>query len=201
MRLDRPMSKRRLPFRGKAWAFSVVAWAVPVSLSGGARAEGPPAASTSVPPKPGDVPAEIAVPKTARMVLRLHAKGVQVYKCGPLAADGTKITWTFTRPEATLTDSTGAAAGVHGAGPSWIAKDGSSVVGQKAAQSASPRADAVPWLLLDVIGHGGAGVLSKVAFIQRVNTVGGKEPTAGCGETTMGTEKRVPYQADYLFFE
>lgn len=42
---------------------------------------------------------------------------------------------------------------------------------------------------------------AKVTSIQRVNTVGGVAPAAGCSSATAGTTARVDYAADYLFFK
>jgi len=49
---------------------------------------------------------------------------------------------------------------------------------RNAAEAPSPDPSAVPWLLLEATGHEGSGVLSKVTFIQRINTSGGKAPAA-----------------------
>jgi hypothetical protein len=59
----------------------------------------------------------------------------------------------------------------------------------------------VPWLLIGATAHTGQGQFSKVTFVQRLNTSGGKAPAAGCDAAAVGAEKRVPYSADYVFFE
>lgn len=53
------------------------------------------------------------------------------------------------------------------------------------------------------VGDGPAGGDKLVAarFIQRVNTVGGKAPAAGCaGTQDIAKRALVPYEADYFFF-
>ena len=64
----------------------------------------------------------------------------------------------------------------------------------------APVADAIPWLLLAVRSVGPEGSFSKVTSIQRVNTVGGVAPKAGCSQATAGTPARINYTADYYFF-
>jgi hypothetical protein len=151
------------------------------------------------------VPAAIAAPAGAKLAHKLHATGFQIYACAsaPSATPGTApaFAWKLARPDAKLADDAGAAAGTHGAGPTWTAKDGSAVVGEKVAQADAPSPDAVPWLLLRAKSSSGAGIFAHVTFVQRVSTKGGKAPATGCDAKAAGHETRVPYTADYLFFE
>ncbi len=64
----------------------------------------------------------------------------------------------------------------------------------------APRSDAIPWLLLTSKSDGPAGSFSKVTSVQRVNTVGGIAPAAGCSQSNAGTVGRISYTADYYFF-
>src|SRR5258708_4238960 len=84
------------------------------------------------------------------------------------AGGAAPFAWTLKRPDATLTDKDGRDVGSHGAGPTWTSKDGSAVVGKKMAQSDSPDAAAIPWLLLRAESTTGAGVFTSVTFVQRV---------------------------------
>jgi len=168
---------------------------VGVVLLAGGVAGGAPAAAD--PPSPPKVPAALAVPAGAKLVVRFHATGAQVYAC---TNAGGQTSWVLARPDATLTDASGAAAGTHGAGPSWKSKDGSAVVGKKLAQAPAPEAGAVPWLLLGATSTSGAGQLTGVTFVQRVATKGGVAPATGCDVTHVGAEVRSNYSADYYFF-
>jgi len=143
------------------------------------------------------VPAELQVPANEQLVVRVHAKGDQIYSC---KTDGAQAGWTLKAPDAQLFDKDGKAFGKHFAGPSWEANDGSRVAGKAAANVASPDADSIPWLLVKVVSHAGDGVLARVTSIQRINTEGGKAPASGCDAGHAGQEVRVPYSADYLFF-
>jgi hypothetical protein len=56
----------------------------------------------------------------------------------------------------------------------------------------------IQWLSLSGVGSG-HGLFARVTFIQRLNTAGGLAPaTAGAA---IGQEARVPYTADYLFYD
>jgi len=144
-----------------------------------------------------DVPPQLKPPSNEQLLLQVHAKGDQVYTC---KNDAAQFTWTLKAPDAQLFDKNGKTFGKHFAGPSWEANDGSRVTGKAVANSPSPDADSIPWLLLTVISHEGSGVLSRVTSIQRLNTKGGKAPASGCDASHAGQELRVPYCADYRFY-
>ena len=143
------------------------------------------------------VPQQLQPPASEQLLLQVHAKGEQIYTC---KEDVTQYTWTLKAPDAQLFDKDGKPFGKHFAGPSWEANDGSRVKGQAVANAPSPDADSIPWLLVNIVSHEGAGVLSRATSIQRLNTTGGKAPATGCDASHAGQEVRVPYSADYLFY-
>ena len=157
---------------------------------GGCAALLPPAAE----PVPGPL---VPVGETPR--LQLAAKGVQIYECRRV--DGTQAAWLFIAPEAKLFDERGQLAGRHGAGPSWQAEDGSRIVGTVVAKIVPQDDDAVPWLLLHTRTTGGGGRFAGVTSVQRIHTAGGTTPARRCDEKSLGRVERVPYTADYVFFE
>ena len=143
------------------------------------------------------VPDQIQPPAGEQLLLQVHAKGDQVYIC----QEGvTQFAWALKAPDAQLFDKDGKVFGKHFAGPSWEANDGSRVKGKAVANVASPDADSIPWLLVNIVGHEGSGVLSRATSIQRINTKGGKAPASGCDAGHVGQELRVAYSADYLFY-
>jgi hypothetical protein len=143
------------------------------------------------------IPQQLQVPDTEQVLLRVHAKGDQIYTC---KGDATQFAWTLKAPDAQLFDKDGKPFGKHFAGPSWEAADGSRVTGKAVANVPSPDPDSIPWLLVTIVGHSGSdGVLSRATTIQRLNTKGGKAPAAGCDAAHAGQELRVPYSADYVF--
>src|SRR5271155_4435822 len=143
------------------------------------------------------VPQQLQPPAGEGLLLRVHAKGDQIYTC---KADAAQFTWVLKAPDAQLFDKDGKPFGKHFAGPSWEANDGSKIVGKAAANAPSPDANSIPWLLVTVVSRSGEGSLARVTSIQRLNTKGGKAPASGCDEAHTAQEIRVPYSADYLFF-
>ena len=143
------------------------------------------------------IPQQLHPPANEQLLLQVHAKGDQVYTCMSVPA---QFTWTLKAPDAQLFDKDGKPFGKHFAGPSWEATDGSRVTGKAVANTPSPDADSIPWLLVSIVGHDGSGVLSRATTIQRINTKGGKAPASGCDAAHAGQEVRVPYSADYLFY-
>jgi Protein of unknown function (DUF3455) len=125
-------------------------------------------------------------------ILEAHAAGDQIYVC-----DGSR--WIFSRPDAKLFDERGKQIGSHFAGPTWELSDGSRVTG-KAIANATPDSQSIPWLLLEVKGHEGNGLLSRATSIQRIETNGGTAPAGGCDITRKGQETRAHYTAIYRFY-
>jgi hypothetical protein len=142
-----------------------------------------------------DIPTELAPPQERSMVGKYTAKGVQIYVC---SVAGVANEWKFKAPEAKLIDAQGRPFAKHYAGPTWEARDGSKIVGKVLASEPAPKEGTIPWLLLST-DSSGSGVLAGVRFAQRVNTSGGTGPTGAC--PTAGTERRVEYMADYIFYK
>lgn len=143
------------------------------------------------------IPAALAVPAGNRLALSLFARGTQNYACRQ-AADGS-FAWTFVEPVAELFGPSGHVAGHHYAGPTWEAKDGSTVVGARVA-GATVDPTAIPWLLLQATANTGHGRFAKVTYIQRLDTVGGLAPATGCDAEHAAATVEVDYTAKYAFF-
>jgi Protein of unknown function (DUF3455) len=144
------------------------------------------------------VPDELAAPKGHRLAFSLTATGDQIYVCqaGPA---GQPPAWTLKAPDADLFRF-GRLFGTHYAGPTWEARDGSTVVAARLA-SASVDAAAIPWLLLEATQHTGDGFMSEVTYIQRLDTVGGLAKASGCDADHVGETSSIEYSARYAFFE
>ncbi|BAY45140.1 hypothetical protein SAMD00079811_27420 [Scytonema sp. HK-05] len=149
---------------------------------------------------PPQVPNNLKVPPNQVLLLGERATGVQIYECKAKSGNANQFEWTFVAPEAKLLGEQDNNNIKHYAGPTWEANDGSKVVGQVKASFDSPSPNAIPWLLLQAKSHEGNGILSKVTYIQRVDTVGGKPPVQGCDRKSVGTQKRVNYTSDYFFY-
>ena len=125
------------------------------------------------------VPKEIAVPPGHKLLFKVEAKGVQIYKA--VAGKAGLPEWILEAPLADLFDNKGGKAGHHyDSPPAWEAADGSKVIKSGDAKSAPaphPKKD-IPWLLVKVkTDQGKAGMFSSVVYIQRLQTEGGIAPS------------------------
>ncbi|WP_051300303.1 DUF3455 domain-containing protein [Methylobacter luteus] len=143
------------------------------------------------------IPEQIRVPAGNKSVLSVHAKGDQIYQC---SVDNNKYAWKIQAPDARLYDAQGRIVGNHYAGPVWEYKEGSRIVGRIVNKIDIAPKSSISWLLVEVIGHKGNGLFSDVKYINRNNTHGGLPPLSGCDANHLGSEKRVPYTADYIFY-
>ena len=133
-------------------------------------------------------------------VLLAHGQGVQRYVCKEKEQAKGSYEWTLKEPVAKLSDAAGREIGSHSAGPSWQLGDGSKAVKKKLIATVPALAfDAVPWLLLE-IESSGKGALAGTQYVQRMDTVGGAAPAAGCDAAHVGATQDVDYRATYLFY-
>jgi len=202
---------RALPI---AYATAVaVASAVSLSLSAHAN-------PITVPP----VPTDLAVPAGNHAFLLGHGKGTQNYVCLP---SGSGFAWTLFTPEATLFKDDGdkqitthffspnpdelntdaRVVSEHTIRATWQhSMDGSSVWAKVAPKgSVVVDSSAIAWLKLEVVGTrpgaDGGDALTSTTFIQRLNTVGGREPSSGCAQLAdVGSKAFIDYEADYFFY-
>jgi hypothetical protein len=131
----------------------------------------------------------------AKAYLSLEASGVQIYRCDQ-GADHTPH-WQLIQPSAKLTNAQGVSV-QHGAGPSWVAEDGSRVTGKVLVSR--PSTGNIDWLQLVAHNDGPPGLLSQTTYIERVNTKGGAANPAMCNATNVGQTVKVPYTATYVFY-
>jgi hypothetical protein len=153
----------------------------------------PPRGATATPVHP--VPQDIAVPAGNVLAGVGNAEGFQIYTCGAAG-------WTLQQPMAVLNESGHKAFALHYGGPTWMALDGSAVVGTRAGIAPAPTPGNIPWLLLSAAPADGSadGILSGTTFIQRLNTAGGTAPASGCDADHLGASAPVFYTADYYFY-
>lgn len=137
-----------------------------------------------------EVPHDIAVPAGNKVHFHALGVGVQIYTWNGSS-------WGAAVPEATLFHAEGVVA-IHFAGPTWESNSGSRVVGALPPVSVTVDTNAIPWLRLKAATAEGPGIFADTTYIQRVNTVGGKAPSAD--GTVVGQVARVPYAADYFFY-
>jgi hypothetical protein len=162
------------------------------------------------PRPPTDVPPALQAPAGQKLTRMLHAIGVQVYQCKASAKDPSRYTWVYQEPKADLSDRSGKDIGLHYAGPTWEAYDGSKVVADVVARADAPGAAApsaaasapngIQWLLLRAKSNSGKGIFAKVQSIQRLHTIGGLAPQDPCDAGHADQRRRVAYSADYYFY-
>lgn len=171
-------------FRPVAWTALVV---LALTAANRLRAED----NAREPNLPSPMCDSLQVPDGSEVAFHAYAIGVQIYHW-----DGTS--WVFIAPAAMLFADAGyhGQVGIHYAGPTWESNSGSKVVGTRLA-ACTPDPNSIPWLKLSGAASG-PGVLDGVTFVQRINTVGGKAPSAP--GTTVGQEAEVPYTAEYVFY-
>jgi len=146
------------------------------------------------------VPANL-VPAGERPIDRIASSGAVTYECRAKAGDASAASWFYSAAEADLLDTAGLRIGRHTFPPPvWELNDGSKIAGEIKARADAPIPGAAPWLLVATRSTGGEGRLAKATSLQRVNTVGGAAPVAGCDVATVGSKLRVPFTADYLLF-
>lgn len=145
----------------------------------------------------GSIPEPILPPPLFVPVSTVHAKGVQIFQCSLVRGI---FSWQLQAPDALLYDDHYQVVGKHYSGPVWEYKEGSLVVGRVVKKIDVSPDTAISWLLVEVVSHKGNGFFLKVRYINRINTIGGLTPLSGCNSNHLGSEKRVPYTADYVFY-
>ncbi len=147
-----------------------------------------------------DVPEPVRPPAGHKMSLHTVGVGEITYECRAKAGVNDAYEWAFVAPVATLNDLNQRAVGKYYAGPTWEANDGSKVSGKQVAVAPAPIGN-IPLQLVKAEPASGAGAMSGVTYIQRLNTKGGVAPSESCTAGSAGSRKQVGYQADYVFYK
>jgi len=194
--------------------------AIGLMITSGARAVH--AEDITVPPVPGN----LNVDEGNEVFLVGHGVGTQNYVCTTSTASVSGFAFSLFTPEATLFNKEGKQLITHFFSPNgdptvkppeagtirvtWEdSRDSSRVWAMLLEQSTNEQfvqKDAVAWLKLQTVGVDagttGSGRLTKVTFIQRLNTAGGVAPKSGCSTfEDLGRRAFVPYSADYFFYK
>jgi hypothetical protein len=158
------------------------------------------------------VPPTLQVPAGDKGFREGAAIGTQDYIC-LLSSSG--FAWTFFGPQATLFNKRDEQIITHFLSPNpfengtprvtWQDSEDTSKIWGLAVASVTVQPDAIPWLLVRVVGAEdgptGGDELSETTFVQRLNTVGGVAPSTGCAASgDVGKMALVPYSADYFVY-
>jgi hypothetical protein len=152
------------------------------------------------------VPVRLQVPAGNQAFREGDAIGTQDYICLPSG-------WTFFGPQATLFNEHDKQIITHFLSPNpfetgtpprvtWQDSEDTSKVWGMTIAAVSVQPDAIPWLLVQVVGAQdgptGGDELSETTFVQRLNTVGGVTPSTA---STVSMMALVPYSAEYFFYK
>lgn len=189
---------KRHPFTTRS--LKAFALACTFLIAGCQTASSPPVSPTT-PGRPGPVApdlgffSKIKAPSDREPVLKLAARGAQVFRCEKRDTQGV---WIFRQPDAELLDAAGKVVGRHGAEFSFEHADGSRLVSKIAAYDDAPKPTDLRWLLMTTKSYG-KGALEGVTHVQRVNTSGGMPP-AGCDLAHAGRVLRIDFTSDFVFY-
>jgi hypothetical protein len=138
---------------------------------------------------------KIKVPDDREPVLKLAARGAQVFRCEKRDGQGA---WMFRQPDAELLDAAGKVVGRHGANFSFEHIDGSRLAATIATYDDAPKPTDLRWLLMTTRSYG-KGAFEGVTHVQRINTTGGMPP-ASCDAAHAGRVLRIDFTSDFLFY-
>lgn len=145
------------------------------------------------------LPEAVRVPSGARLLMAATGVGEITYECREKKDVAGQHEWAFVAPIATLYGQGRQVVGMYYAGPTWESGDGSKVTGKQLAV-APAAAGNIALQLVKADPAMGAGAMSGVAYIQRLNTKGGVAPAMACDASRKGERRQVAYEADYVFY-
>ena len=145
------------------------------------------------------LPEPVRVPAGQKLMMSTTGVGEITYECREKKDMAGAHEWAFVAPVATLYSGDKKTVGKYYAGPTWEANDGSKVTGkQLAVAPAAP--GSIPLQLVKTDPAMGAGAMTGVSYIQRLNTKGGVAPAMACDAMSKGKRQQVAYEADYVFY-
>lgn len=159
-------------------------------------------ASSPMMMKPVDnaaLPEAVRAPTGSKQMMATTGVGEITYECREKAGAAGQYEWAFVGPVATLYGGDKKMVGKYYAGPTWEAADGSKVTGKQVAISPSSPGN-IPMQLVKADPAMGAGAMTGVGYIQRLNTKGGVAPAMACDAMGKGKRQVVAYEADYVFY-
>ena len=145
------------------------------------------------------LPEPVRVPAGQKMLMVATGVGDITYECREKKDLAGQYEWVFVGPVATLYTMDRKAVGKYYAGPTWEASDGSKVTGKQVAVAPGGTGN-IPLQLVKTEPAMGAGAMTGVSYIQRLNTKGGVAPMAVCDAGAKGKRQTVGYEADYAFY-
>jgi hypothetical protein len=145
------------------------------------------------------LPEAVRAPAGQKMLMAATGVGEITYECREKKDAAGQHEWAFVAPVAMLYAADRKVVGKYYAGPTWESMDGSKVTGKQLAV-APASAGSIPLQLVKADPAMGAGAMTGVSYIQRVNTKGGVAPAMACDAMAKGKRQQVAYEADYVFY-
>ena len=145
------------------------------------------------------LPEPVRVPAGQKVMMSTTGVGEITYECREKKDMAGAHEWAFVAPVATLYSGDKKTVGKYYAGPTWEANDGSKVTGKQLAVSPAAPGN-IPLQLVKTDPAMGAGAMTGVNYIQRLNTKGGVAPAMACDAMNKGKRQQVAYEADYVFY-
>lgn len=145
------------------------------------------------------LPEPVRVPAGQKVMMSTTGVGEITYECREKKDMAGAHEWAFVGPVATLYSGDKKTVGKYYAGPTWEANDGSKVTGKQLAVAPAAPGN-IPLQLVKTDPAMGAGAMTGVSYIQRLNTKGGVAPAMACDATSKGKRQQVAYEADYVFY-
>lgn len=145
------------------------------------------------------LPEAVRAPAGQRALMTTAATGELTYECRAAKDAADRHEWVFVGPVATLFGPDRKVVGKYYGGPTWESTDGSKVTGKQVAV-APGMSGSIPLQLVKADPATGSGAMSKVNYIQRINTRGGVAPALPCTAAQVGQRQQVTYAADYVFY-
>ncbi len=145
------------------------------------------------------LPEAVRVPAGQNMKMAATGVGMLTYECREKTAAAGQYEWALVGPVATLYSADKRTVGKYYAGPTWESNDGSKITGKQVAVAPSAPGN-IPMQLVKADPAMGAGAMTGVNYVQRVNTKGGVAPATTCDAAGKGQRQQVAYEADYVFY-
>ncbi|MEO8059993.1 MAG: DUF3455 domain-containing protein [Burkholderiales bacterium] len=145
------------------------------------------------------LPEPVRVPAGQKVMMSTTGVGEITYECREKKDMAGAHEWAFVAPVATLYSGDKKAVGKYYGGPTWEANDGSKVTGKQAGVAPGAPGN-IALQLVKAEPAMGAGAMTGVSYIQRVNTKGGVAPAMACDAMSKGKRQQVAYEADYVFY-
>ena len=145
------------------------------------------------------LPEAVRAPAGQKVLMATTGVGEITYECREKKDMAGQHEWAFVAPVATLYAADRKVVGKYYAGPTWESLDGSRVTGKQLAV-APASAGNIPLQLVKADPAMGAGAMTGVSYIQRLNTKGGVAPAVACDAAGKGKRQVVAYEADYVFY-